>query len=370
MKQKIFSGYDISNKLSDILNQTSGHKFLLVCDSAFKFLKIKEVVEELSENIVTFDGFKPNPLYEDVCEGVKVFRDNLCDAVRTVGSGSAIDVAKCIKLFSSLSPKKNYFEQAYKENNVPLIAIPTTAGTGSESTHFAVIYYDGNKISVAHESILPDVAVLDSSLLQTLPEYQKKCTMLDALCHGIESWWSVNSTPESIEFSKAAVGKIMKYMDGYLNGDAAAAEQILLAANLAGKAINITKTTAAHAMSYKLTSMFGLPHGHAVAICLPRLWDYMHIHTDRCVDGRGRQYLENIFTDIANALGEHCVEDGIKKIDETLENLGIKSVRLSDADIGVLVSSVNVERLMNNPERLTEDDFKVLYRNIDLNSQR
>lgn len=364
MEQKIISGYNISNQLGDVLKKTSCRKFMLVCDSAFGFLKIKDVISGLSESIITFDGFTPNPVYEDVCKGVNIFRDNACDAVIAVGGGSTIDVAKCIKLFSVLPPEKNYLQQDYKDSEIPLIAVPTTAGTGSESTHFAVIYSGGKKISVAHKSILPDFVVLDHSLLLTLPQYQKKCTMLDALCHGIESWWSVNSDKESIELSKAAVGKIVQYKDKYLEGDEYAAEQILLAANLAGKAINVTKTTAAHAMSYKLTSMYGIPHGHAVAVCLPRLWEFMYAHPEKCVDTRGVKYLKKILTDIAGAFGEKDVEGGVKQFDKLLNNLQINAPEITSNDLQVLVSSVNTERLKNNPVLLNAEDLSVIYREI------
>ena len=81
--------------------------------------------------------------------------------------------------------------------DIPFLAMPTTAGTGSEATRYAVIYYDGKKQSVTHDSVVPDVAILEPKVLKTLPLYQKKCTMMDALCQGIESWWSMNSTDES-----------------------------------------------------------------------------------------------------------------------------------------------------------------------------
>lgn len=86
-----------------------------------------------------------------------------------------------------------YMNQTVNINDIPLFVIPTTAGTGSESTEFAVIYYEGEKISVAHNSILPSLVVLDASLVLSLPYYQRCVTVLDALCHAIESFWSVNS---------------------------------------------------------------------------------------------------------------------------------------------------------------------------------
>ena len=230
--------------------------------------------------------FTPNPLYEDVCKGIKLFNAKGCDTIIAVGGGSSIDVAKCIKLYCKMSDDRLYLEQEYKDTGVKLIAIPTTAGTGSESTRYAVIYYDGKKQSVTHESIIPDVAILEPKVLKTLPLYQKKCTMMDALCQGIESWWSVNSTDESKEYSKIAVESIMKWWKEYIfeNTDESA-QHIMNAANYAGRAICITQTTAPHAFSYKITSLYGLPHGHAVAVCLPEIWTFIDKKKgDECED--------------------------------------------------------------------------------------
>ena len=277
MKQIIYNGIE---HLSEALEGSK--KVLLVTDSSFAFLNIKDEVEGIEVPFVKFSDFTPNPLYEDVCKGVELFNAEECDTILAVGGGSSLDVAKCIKLYCRMSKDTLYLDQEYKDTGVKLIAIPTTAGTGSESTRYAVIYYDGKKQSVTHDSIIPSVAILEPKVLKTLPLYQKKCTMLDALCQGIESWWSVNSTDESKILSKEAVETIMKWWREYIfENTEESAKQIMYAANLAGQAICITQTTAPHAFSYKITSMYKLPHGHAVAICLPEIWKYMLLHLDK-----------------------------------------------------------------------------------------
>lgn len=364
MNQKIISGINSHTQLLNILKEIGCKKFLLVCDGSFKFLSVKNYFDNLSCYAV-FDEFKPNPLYEDVCKGIEVFKQNGCDAIVAVGGGSAIDVAKCIKLYSCLNPEVNYLKQEYKDSAIPLIAIPSTAGTGSESTRYAVIYYDGKKQSVTHESIIPDYVILDHSVLKTLPVYQKKCTMLDALCQGIESWWSVNSNDESKKYSEIAVKRIIEYKDEYLSGSSdKAAEQIMLAANYAGRAINITQTTAAHAMSYKLTSMYKIPHGHAVAICLPKVWKFMSCNYNKCVDARGAGYLEIIFKQISNAIGADSVNSAIIDFEKMLKEMGICSPEYVEGDLEILASSVNATRLSNNPVSLTEKDLFSLYGQI------
>ena len=342
---------------------TDSKKVLLVCDSSFPFLTIKREIEQISQPIVRFDQFTSNPLYGDVCRGVELFNAEQCDTILAVGGGSAIDVAKCIKLYCRMSEEKLFLEQPYEDTGVKLIAIPTTAGTGSESTRYAVIYYDGKKQSVTHESIIPDIAILEPKVLKTLPVYQKKCTMLDALCQGIESWWSVNSTEESKRYSRIAVETIIKNWQAYIfeNADESL-PQIMIAANYAGRAICITQTTAPHAFSYKLTSLYGLPHGHAVAICLPYIWEYMLQHLDKCVDKRGKEYLGNIFQQIATAMATESPEMAIAEFRQILLDLEIQSPTSCTAgELELLAKSVNPIRLKNNPVRLEEKEIRELY---------
>ena len=146
--------------------------------------------------------------------------------------------------------------------------MPTTAGTGSEATRYAVIYFDGEKQSISDYSCIPSAVLMDASVLKTLPIYQKKSTMMDAFCHAIESYWSVNSSEESRQYSRRAIQLIMENKDLYIGNDETGNTQMLKAAHLAGKAINLTQTTAGHAMCYKLTSLYGIAHGHAAALCV------------------------------------------------------------------------------------------------------
>ena len=363
MKQIIYNGIE---HLSEVLQGSK--KVLLVTDSSFAFLNIKDEVEGIEVPFVKFSDFTPNPLYEDVCKGVELFNAEECDTILAVGGGSSLDVAKCIKLYCRMSKDTLYLDQEYKDTGVKLIAIPTTAGTGSESTRYAVIYYDGKKQSVTHDSIIPSVAILEPKVLKTLPLYQKKCTMLDALCQGIESWWSVNSTDESKKLSKEAVETIMKWWREYIfeNTDESA-KQIMYAANLAGQAICITQTTAPHAFSYKITSMYKLPHGHAVAICLPEIWKYMLLHLDKCIDSRGSQYLDEVFNHIAISMRCHQPEQAIDKFLQMMvemEMFGPSVVGNRDDEIDSLSNSVNPVRLRNNPVQITSDIALSLYSKI------
>lgn len=370
MSQKIINGID---KLPGILQEVGCQKLFLVIDSSYPFLNIKDVIEALYVEKMKFSDFTPNPLYEQVCKGIELFKKSKCDAIIAVGGGSAIDVAKCIKLAvlagegnAAIIPPLVSQRLPIDGSKIPFVAIPTTAGTGSESTHNAVMYYEGAKQTVTNDGVLPDYAILESSVLKTLPLYQKKCTMMDALCQGIESWWSINSTDESKVYSKNTVELIMTNWRKYIFGnDDEAAAQIMQAANYGGRAINITATTAAHAFSYKITSMYKLPHGHAVAVGLPVIWKYM-IGNPNCIDTRGIDYLGNIFKDISVAMGCNSPMEAIGIFENMMAEMNLHNPVAGnrEKELSLLSTSVNPVRLKNNPIQINEETARMLYDSI------
>lgn len=334
--------------MSDALS--GSRKVLLVCDSSYPFISIGPRVESaisgVGSPLLKFSDFASNPLEESVLKGVDLFTKEGCDTLVAVGGGSSIDVAKCIKLYAKAPETK-------------LIAIPTTAGTGSESTRFAVIYAQGKKQSITDDCIVPDFAILEPSVLESLPLYQKKCTMMDALCQGLESWWSVNSTDASRTISRRAVQMILSNWCEYLasGGTHLSGGVAMEAANLAGQAICITQTTAPHAFSYKLTSMYGLPHGHAVAICLPEIWDFMLANIEKCSDPRGAQYLQGVFEEISQLI----TPEGFRAL---LAKLEITAPSAAEGDIAILAASVNPIRLANNPVPISQQEAGEIYSRI------
>lgn len=369
MTQKIINGIE---HLQETL--AGATKVFVVSDSSFPFLNIKDDIENMGKPHVMFSDFTPNPVFEDVCKGIDLFQITKCDCILAVGGGSAIDVAKCIKLAvlakegnASIIPPLVSQRLPINGSKIPFIAIPTTAGTGSESTHNAVMYYEGAKQTVTNDGVLPDYAILEPSVLKTLPLYQKKCTMMDALCQGIESWWSVNSTEESYEYSRKTVELIMANWRKYVfENDDEAAAQIMLAANYGGRAINITQTTAAHAMSYKITSLYKLPHGHAVAVCLPEVWQYMTEHPEGCIDERGVDYLNSIFAEIVKSMSSDSVPGAISMFRGMMKEMELKNPVSEniEVELDVLSKSVNPVRLKNNPVKLSVEATFELYSKI------
>lgn len=343
MEQKIYRG---AESLKKIWSGIGARRILLVCGRSFDRLEIRNTLLPPKAEVIRFSEFTSNPRREDAEAGTLLFQHADCDVILAVGGGSAIDVAKCIKLFGKF--------------DVPLIAVPTTAGTGSESTRHAVVYKDGVKQSISDSRILPDYAVLEPALLKYLPVYQKKCTILDALCQGIESWWSVNSTEESIVFARAAVEMISAHWQAYIEeNDSDAAVHIMKAANLSGRAINITATTASHAMSYKLTSLYGLPHGHAVALCMREVWPYIIAHMNECVDPRGVTQLESVMREMKKTFSQedYCA---------LLTALGMEKPTAGNRgeELALLTESVNPERLKNSPVALNAEVIHAMYERI------
>lgn len=313
----IIEGFENSKEL------LQNRKLFLVCGNSFDKLEFADYIKALGP--VRFGKFRPNPLYEEVMDGVETFNNSACDTILAVGGGSAIDVAKSIKLYS--------------RSKAEIIAVPTTSGTGSESTHFAVMYKDGVKQSVADQSLLPEYVVLEASTLKNVPMYTRKATMLDALCHSIESYWARKATNESRAIAVKAIEGILEQKDSYIRNEEAGNAGMLKAANLAGQAINLTTTTAGHAMCYKITSLYGFAHGHAAALCLPEVWK------------ANKTTIPGI-----------TVEDFVELFD-SLE-LAHPVSKDKEKDIETLVASVNLQRLGNNPVELDRNTIKEMYARI------
>lgn len=371
MEQRIITPGKNYKGLDDWIQETGCKRFLLVCDGSIWYQKAfnahLEEMDKLGVQMIGFRDFQPNPLYENVQDGVKLFREERCDAIIAVGGGSAMDVAKCIKLYGNLpgnGENGSWLTAEYVPDNIPFLAMPTTAGTGSEATRYAVIYYEGKKQSVTSESFIPDTVLMDPETLITLPLYQKKATMCDALCHAIESFWSVNSTDESKEYSRNAIKDIIENMDGYLANTEEGRVGMLRAANTAGKAINVTQTTAGHAMCYKITSLFGSAHGHAAILCNRILFPWMIENTEKCIDPRGEVYLKKSLDEIGAAMGCADAKTGAEKLVRIFGELELDVPSATDEQFEELKISVNPVRLKNHPVALDMDTIDMLYHRI------
>ena len=342
LNQVEFCGSDSIENLSKIV-KTKNKKKLLIFTGKKSFENIKPVIEKEIEgcDIIYYNDFSTNPKKEEIDIALKKIKPDF-DMILAIGGGSVIDFAKGFRYYLKTDKK--------------LVAIPTTAGTGSEATQFSVIYVDGVKKSLDEKSILPYYSIVDSQFVENNPKYLKACTGMDAFCHAIESYWSVKSTPLSRDYAKNAMILCRDNLVNYVNSnDKTSAENMMKAANLAGKAINISRTTAAHALSYTITSKFGLPHGHAVALSMPDLFcANLNIDEKTCIDKRGADFVKQKLNEIIEIFETKDIKkywlDLMNKIglENDFEKLNIK-------DKNIIINSVNWERLKNNPKSLDED---------------
>lgn len=364
MMQTVIAGEGSRKALGRALaSRGLGHGFL-VCDPHFLTTDVKSYLDGLPIELTVFTSFSPNPKYEEVKAGVEAFRASGADHILAAGGGSALDTAKAVKLFSKSDLTECPIGKPYADTGIFLAAFPTTAGTGSESTRHAVVYLNGVKQSISHDSILPDLAVLEPGLLATLPVYQRKCTLLDALSQATESYWSVHSTEESRALAAEAIPALLQNIKEYTGGASRPETDlaVMQAANLAGAAINITATTAPHAMSYKLTSLYGLPHGHAVILNLPGVWDYTAAHTEETADPRGAAFLKERISELCKLYGASDPAAATAFLRALLADLGLTAPAVTPEEEDLLVSSVNPERLGNHPVPLNADTLRQLYR--------
>ena len=305
--------------------------------------------------VTAFSDFQVNPEIADLHRGIELFRRTKPDAVIAAGGGSVLDMGKMIRFFGLLesSTPDSWLDDNNSEEpsgHCELIAIPTTSGTGAESTHFAVLYRDKTKYSVAHERILPDKIILKPELTMAMSPFLCAVTGMDAFCQALEAWWSRNHTMESRRYSEEAMGLVLKYLLSSIQGQEDARREMQKAAWLGGKAINIAKTTAVHAFSYILTSRFGLPHGHALSLLLPY---FMELNLEG-LDNNDREYIREIL-DIKTGDEKNWARRFIDSagIDRSLECGKEELVQL-------LKDNVNLQRLKNNPVEVTESAIKEL----------
>jgi phosphonopyruvate decarboxylase len=321
------------------LHNIADKKKILIFTGKKSYEKIKNVIEKELQtcDLIYYNNFSTNPKKEEIDIALKSINQEY-DIIIAIGGGSVIDFAKGFRYYSN--------------KDVKLIAIPTTAGTGSEATQFAVIYVDGVKKSLDNKSILPDFAIIDSQFVECNPKYLKACTAMDTFCHAIESYWAVKSTPLSRKYALQAIKLCKEYLVDYVNSENSdIANKMSIASNLAGKAINISRTTAAHALSYKMTSEYNIPHGHAVALSMPDLFAAnLNITNETCLDCRGVDFVKTRLQEIQTTLNINNFSDYWTNL---MKKIGLEN--LKNVDKKLLINSVNQERLKNNPKNLEKD---------------
>ena len=335
--------------LSKILKEEKFKK-PLVFTGKKSFEKIKPIIDEQFKKAKPkfYSDFSTNPKKEEIDLAIKKIKSKY-DVIIAIGGGSVIDFAKAFRYYSKTKLK--------------LIAIPTTFGTGSEATQFAVIYIDNIKQSLDEKSILPEFVIIDANFSKNTSKYLKACCAMDAYCQAIESFWSVKSTDLSRKYAKKAIQLCRENIVDFVNTeDEKASLNMALASNLAGKAINISRTTASHALSYKITTKYGIPHGHAVALTIKNLIKKNFELNCEINDTRGKEYLSGIFDELKNLFDED-IDEYFNNLFKNIE-LEMNFEKLNIKDTKELAISANLDRMKNNPLKLSHDDLLDLFKNL------
>lgn len=339
--------------------------FLVTGSSSFDNCGAKAKLNWLfdSYKVIHFNDFKTNPDSKDVESGVLLYKQEKCGVFISIGGGSAIDMAKLINYYQSSNENRIEVTCLKNENFIPVthISIPTTAGSGAEATHFAVMYIGNNKCSIVHPNLIPDYVIIDPELHYSQTTYQKAASGIDAMAQAIESFWSTQSTEESRLYSEKALALVWNNLPDVVHkSDEIAHLKLAVGANLAGKAINIAKTTAPHALSYGFTKKIGLLHGHAVALTLASFFEF-NLKDENAISG-----MSEVKSKIFKVINCTSVNDGKTKIQYFLSRLNIetKLSNLSSHSIEqllLLIEDVNNERLSNNPKFVSKlDMYKII----------
>jgi len=325
--------------------------------------------------VVRIQGFSANPKVEEVEGLLSKHRLKDYDVLMAVGGGTAMDIAKLLKYYDSSNlgaggNEGSQIDLAAPGNSIaelPLVAIPTTSGSGSEATHFAVVYKGIEKFSIADSALLPEAVLLDPLALEKLPDAIFASSLLDAFCQSIESYWSIYSTEQSRDFALLAMRILTAILPEVLEERSEEnLQKAMDAAHAAGQAINITKTTAPHAVSYPLTANFGASHGFAVACLMPEFLVYNAESTEEEVlDSRGLDFVSSRMKEIYQLFGVSDSSEAkfyfvellkAMKAPVSLEDMG---VRKADFSL-ILEHGFNPARVNNNPRLLTKSNLEVI----------
>ena len=315
------------------------------------------------KRVVIFSDFSANPKIEELRRALVVFKETRAGLILSVGGGSALDIGKLVNYFAARSVDTEAYLEGKRGEDAeffPHLAVPTTAGSGSEATHFAVLYYGFKKISVADKGLIPSHVWLNSVFTASMSPYQTASSGFDALAQAIESYWAVGSTSESRQDSAKALQLCLRHLEGaVLTPTSEHRAGMLEAAHLAGRAINVSKTTAAHAMSYALTAYYGLTHGHAVAMILPAVFEANAVVTEANLnDSRGVTHVRAVMRELCMLFGVVSPKKAAQRLQEIIARIGLSVVWFSAHGFDpaeardYVMQEVNAERLANNPRRM------------------
>ena len=316
---------------------------------------LKTILPNINHKIIFKTKSYPNMVdLKNFVENIKNFKPNLIIAI---GGGAVLDLAKMSNsLFNNLDIEESIKNSNYKlKKFCSLIAVPTTAGSGAEATSNAVIYINKIKFSIEGTTIKPDYILIDPSLILSTPTNIAAAAGMDAIAQAIESLISKKSTIESVEYSIKSLEHLLDSYENHIkNKNFESSYKMSIGALNAGKAINISKTTAPHAVSYPFTSHHGISHGHAVVLTLP---DFLSFNFKNLKYSKTSFDLKKRFDIIFKAFNVQNIINLENKIKLLAQNTGLElnfnKLKITQkSQIDTILSQINKQRLMNNPIEL------------------
>lgn len=307
-----------------------GTKALVVTDATMVTLgnlePVARMLEAAGATHAVFDGVDSEPTDKIVRAGVEVFLREGCDMLVALGGGSPIDTMKAIALAASTGRDiDSFMGEAFEGAVYPLVAIPTTAGTGSEATQFTIITDTERdiKMLLSSPALMPELAVIDPRFTLSAPGSVTKATGIDALCHAVEAYTSRRAQPLSDTFALSAAKRIFRHLRTCYTdpGNVEARTQMSIAATEAGIAFNNASVTIIHGMSRPIGALFHVPHGISNAMLMKACLAF-------ALDGAPER-----FADIARACGLSDAADDLKAAHDFMDGL---AKLLADVDIPTL----------------------------------
>jgi alcohol dehydrogenase len=352
--RKIVAGENSITTIPNEVRSFKATKPLIVTDTGIAktdiFKRLKSVLDEEKIAYGIFSEVEPDPAIDVVEKGRKVFVEGQYDVLIAFGGGSSIDAAKIISfLVTNEGPVKNYIGMAlFKNDPIPVIAVPTTAGTGSEVTHIAIVTDKDQKLklNIRSPQLFPKTAILDPTLLNLLPPEVIAYTGIDAFSHAVESFLSVRSNLITQQLSLSAIRLIYPSLIGFKENprDIDLASRMLHGSCLAGIAFTNGGLGAVHALAHPIGSHYHLSHGLTCALFLRRV---LKENKDAALRKYG-QLLEASGTDSRGISEEESADRFIEVVDAFMKKLGIPD-SLSALGIKHEVQPMMIEDAMKSP---------------------
>ena len=335
--------------------------------------KVEEVLNKAGVPYVLYDEIKPNPTIKNVLDGVDACKDSKADLIVAVGGGSSIDTAKGISIVMT-NPERSDIKSLNGASNtinrgMPLIAMPTTAGTAAEVTINYVITDEDAKIKMVcvDPNDIPILAIVDSDLMATMPKSLAAATGMDALTHAVEGYITKAHNDMSDMFHMKAIQMIFKYLPAAVNDkDPVAIEKMGMAQYIAGMGFSNVGLGIVHSMAHQLGAVYDTPHGIANAMLLPTVMRFNG--EDPATAGRFREILVNIGRPDAEHLNDQdVINTFVWMISELSKAVGItttiKDYGAKEEDFEMLAEkAMNDPCKPGNPRDVSKEDFIELYR--------